>query len=124
MEMIKLGADHADNLLAQDPARLDLLPFGAILVDCTGRVLKYNADEGARASRPASEVIGRNFFKDVAPFASGQQFQGRFEQGVARGTVNSVFEYAFEDGAQPAKLRVHMKSAAMDEGVWIFIKRM
>jgi photoactive yellow protein len=124
MEMIKLGADHADNLLAQDPARLDLLPFGAILVDCTGRVLKYNADEGARASRPAGEMIGKDFFKEVAPCTRGHQFQGRFEQGVAQGSVNAVFEYALDDGTQPAKVRVHMKSAAMDEGVWIFIKRM
>ena len=31
MELIKFGADNVDNLVAQDPGRLDRLPFGAIL---------------------------------------------------------------------------------------------
>lgn len=124
MEMIKFGADHVDNLVAQDPARLDRLPFGAILVDRTGRVMKYNAYESALASRPPGEVIGKNFFNDVAPCTKGHQFQGRFQQGVAQGSVNTMFEYAFDYKMQPAKVRVHMKSASLDEGIWIFIKRM
>jgi photoactive yellow protein len=124
MEMIKFGADHVENLVAQDPARLDRLPFGAILVDRSGRVVKYNAYESALASRAPSEVIGRHFFNDVAPCTKGHQFQGRFQQGVAQGNVNCMFEYAFDYKMNPAKVRVHMKSTSMDEGIWIFIKRL
>ena len=123
MEMIKFGADHVDNLVAQDPSRLDRLPFGAILVDRVGKVMKFNAYESALSSRPTHEVIGKNFFHDVAPCTKGHQFQGRFQQGVAQGNVNTMFEYAFDYKMQPQKVRVHMKSASMDEGIWIFIKR-
>ena len=124
MEMIKFGADHIENLVAQDPSRLDRLPFGAILVDRTGRILKYNAGETAIAGRTAGEVTGKNFFNDVAPCTKGHQFQGRFQQGVAQGNVNAMFEYAFDYKMAPAKVRVHMKSSAADEGIWIFIKRL
>ncbi len=124
MEMIKFGAEHVDNLMAQDPSRLDRLPFGAILLDRTGRVLKYNAYESALASRPAQEVMGKNFFNDVAPCTKGHQFQGRFQQGVAQGNVNTMFEYAFDYKMNPTKVRVHMKSTSLDEGIWIFIKRL
>jgi hypothetical protein len=32
--------------------------------------------------------------------------------------------YAFDCKMAPAKVRVHMKSASMEEGIWIFIKRL
>jgi len=124
MELIKFGNDHVDNLVAQDPTRLDRLPFGAILVDRTGRVLKYNNMQAALAGRTAGEVVGKNFFNDVAPCTKGHLFQGRFQQGVAQGSINAMFEYAFDYKMAPAKVRVHMKSASIDEGIWIFIKRL
>lgn len=124
MEMIKFGSDHIDNLVAQDPGRLDRLPFGAILVDRTGRIMKYNVGETAIVGRTAAEVMGKNFFNDIAPCTKGHQFQGRFQDGVAKGSVNTMFEYAFDYKMQPTKVRVHMKSASMDEGIWIFIKRL
>ena len=123
MELIKFGADHVENLVAQDPARLDRLPFGAILVDRSARVIKYNAYEAGLANRPASEVLGKNIFNDVAPCAKGHQFQGRFQQAIASGSINVMFEYAFDYKMNLAKVRVHMKSTSLDEGVWIFIKR-
>lgn len=124
MEMIKFGADHIDNLVAQDPSRLDRLPFGAILVDRTGRIMKYNQGETAIVGRTAAEVTGKNFFNDVAPCTKGHTFMGRFQDGVAKGAVNTMFEYAFDYKMQPTKVRVHMKSSSLDEGIWIFIKRL
>jgi len=124
MEMIKFGSDNLENLMAQDPSRLDRLPFGAVLVDRTGRVLKYNVGETAIAGRTSAEVLGKNFFNDVAPCTKGHVFQGRFQQGVASGSVNVMFEYAFDYKMSPTKVRVHMKSTSIAEGVWIFIKRL
>ncbi len=122
MELIKFGSDHIDNLVAQDPGRLDRLPFGAIMVDPSGRILKYNAFEAEASNHKAADVLGRNFFDDVAPCTKTHQFQGCFKDGVAKGAVNTMFEYAF-DAVAPAKVRVHIKSIAPEEGVWIFIKR-
>ena len=124
MELITFGGDNVDNLVAQDPSRPDRLPFGAILVDRSGKILKFNAGESAMSGRTPGEMIGKNFFNDVAPCAKGHQSQGRFQQGVAQASVNVMFEYAFDYKMAPQKVRVHMKSASTEKGIWIFIKRL
>ena len=45
---------------------LDTLPFGAIRLDRTGKILSYNATEARLTGRDPKRVIGRNFFTDVA----------------------------------------------------------
>lgn len=124
MELIKFGTDDLDNLVARDPARLDRLPFGAVLLDRTGKVIKYNAGEVALSGRTADQVMGRNFFNDIAPCTKGHQFMGRFQQAVAQGSINTMFEYAFDYKMKPSKVRVHMKSVSIDQGIWVFIKRL
>lgn len=124
MEMIKFGSDHVENLVAQDPTRLDRLPFGAVLLDRNGKIVKYNAYETGLTGRPSNEVVGKSFFNDVAPCTKGHQFQGRFQQAVQQGSCNVMFEYAFDYKMAPAKVRVHMKSVSLDEGIWVFIKRL
>ena len=69
-------------------------------------------------------MIGKNFFNDVAPCTKDQLSLGRFQQGVAQVSVNVMFEYAFNYKMNPAKVRVHMKSTPMDEGIWIFVKQL
>jgi len=123
MEIIKFGADNVDNLVAQDPSRLERLPFGAVMVDVSGKILKYNSAEGQITGRKPEDVIGKNFFKDVAPCTQGHQFQGKFTEGVAKGSVDTLFEYTFDHNMAPAKVRVHMKSNAAANGIWIFVKR-
>ncbi|MEO1369682.1 MAG: PAS domain-containing protein, partial [Acidobacteriota bacterium] len=46
---------------------LDGLPFGAIRLDADGAVVLYNAAESAISGRRKEDVIGRNFFTEVAP---------------------------------------------------------
>lgn len=124
IDLIQFGADNTENLLAQDPDRMDNLPFGAILVDSRGQIKKYNGAESAISGRPIGSVIGKNFFDDVAPCTKGHEFQGRFREGVAKGALNTIFEYAFDYKMTATKVRVHMKSAAVGDDVWIFIKRL
>jgi photoactive yellow protein len=123
MELIKFGADNLENLVAQGPSRLNRLPFGAVLVDAGGRIMKYNNAEGEITGRKPEEVVGKNFFTDVAPCTRGHLFQGKFQEGVAKGEVNTMFEYVFDHNMAPAKVRVHMKSTAVKDGIWIFVKR-
>ncbi len=124
MEIVKFGSTDVENLLAQDPSRVENLPFGAILVDRTGNILKYNQQEAFISGRSPGAVLGKNFFNDVAPCAKGHQFQQKFQEAVASGHINTVFEYVFDYKMEPAKVRVHMKSASSNEGIWIFIKRL
>lgn len=124
MEVVKFGSEDVENLLSQDPSRAETLPFGAILVDREGNILKYNKAESFIAGRQPEAVTGKNFFNDVAPCSKGHQFQAKFQQGVSSGQVNTVFEYVFDYKMEPTKVRVHMKSATVGEGIWIFVKRL
>ncbi len=124
MEIIKFASDDVANLLAQDPSRLDGLPFGAILIDREGVVTKYNKAESFMSGRLPEDVLGKNFFKDIAPCTKGAQFEERFNAGLASGAVNTVFEYAFTFEQKPTKVRVHMKTCSRDEGIWVFVKRL
>lgn len=123
MEVIKFGADDLDNRLANDPSRVELLPFGAILLNQQGDVMRYNHVESGFAGRSVSEVVGRNFFNDVAPCAKGQIFYNHFFRAVADGQINSMFDYQFGYKMQATNVRIHMKSADAARGIWVFIKR-
>lgn len=123
MEVFKFGADDLENRLATDPSRAELLPFGAIMVDQAGDVLRYNHVESGITGRPVSEVVGKNFFNDIAPCAKGQIFYNHFFRAVADGHVNTMFDYKFDYKMTATNVRIHMKSADASQGIWIFIKR-
>ncbi len=123
MEVIKFGSDDLENRLATDPSRAELLPFGAILVNQTGDVLRFNHVESGISGRNVADVVGKNFFNDVAPCAKGQVFYNHFFRAVADGQVNTMFDYQFDYKMTATNVRIHMKSADASRGIWIFIKR-
>lgn len=123
MEMIKFGADDLDNRLAGDPSRAELLPFGAIMLNQQGDVLRFNRAESFISGREAGDVVGKNFFNDIAPCAKGQVFYNHFFRAVADGQVNTMFDYQFAYKMKPTNVRIHMKSANAAQGIWVFIKR-
>lgn len=123
MEVISFGAKDLDNILQRDPGRIEFLPFGAVMVDKIGKILKYNAAEGLIVGRQASDVIGKNFFNDVAPCAKGKKFHGEFLKFAQTGQVNTMLDYEFDYKMKPVKVRIHLKSAPDNQGCWIFVKR-
>jgi photoactive yellow protein len=75
---------------------LDALPYGLIVLDREGAILFYNETESQMAGFAREQVLGCNFFEDVAPCTRIRAFQGRFEQFV-RGELGRVtfFDFAF-----------------------------
>lgn len=125
MELVSFGADDIENTLSNMGDRqLDKLAFGAIELDANGNVLKYNAAEGEITGRDPKAVIGKNFFRDVAPCTGRPEFKGRFEKGVKSGNLNTMFEYTFDYKMQPTKVKVHMKKALVGDSYWVFVKRL
>ncbi|WP_375401789.1 photoactive yellow protein [uncultured Sphingomonas sp.] len=123
MEVIKFGSDDLENRLASDPSRAELLPFGAILVNQQGDVLRFNQVESGISGRTVGDVVGKNFFNDIAPCAKGQIFYNHFFRAVAEGQINTMFDYQFDYKMTATNVRIHMKSADAASGIWIFIKR-
>jgi len=124
MEIIKFGDDDTENRLATDPTRVELLPFGAVLLDTAGRVIKYNKVECGISGRSPDQVIGKNFFEEVAPCAKGYAFYNHFFRAVAQGNINVVFTYKFDYKMAPTDVKIHMKSRDTKQGIWVFIKRL
>ncbi len=124
VETVKFGKEDLENVLSRmTDAQLDKLAFGAVQVDRTGRILKYNATEGAITGRDPQAMLGRNFFTEVAPCTNRREFKGVFDDGVRAGKLNALFEYSFDHKMSPTKVKVHMKSAISDGSYWIFVQR-
>jgi photoactive yellow protein len=83
--------------------QLDELPYGMIILDRDGQVLFYNETEARQAGFRPEEVVGENFFTDVAPCTRVKEFEGRFKKFVD-GELGRVtffdFAFHFEAGTQ------------------------
>jgi photoactive yellow protein len=118
------------NIIYHEPQRIDslaeddfnALPYGAIKLDADGRILKYNLYESRLAGRSAQEVIGRNFFTEVAPCTNVQEFAGRFRKGIAEGHLNTTFPYRFIFATRAVDVEITLLSSAGGAGAWVFVK--
>lgn len=124
MDVVSFGSSDIENNLAKmSDQDLDKVAFGAIELDAQGKIIKYNAAEGDITGRKPEEVIGKNFFREVAPCTNSPEFQGRFAEGVKNGNLNTMFEYTFDYKMTPTKVKVHMKKALSGDSYWVFVKR-
>jgi photoactive yellow protein len=95
--------EEADRLAKISARDLDGLPYGAILLDESGRILSYNDTESRMARLPIEAVLGRNFFTEVAPCTRVKEFEGRFRalaSGQGLPVVSFDFVFPFPFGAQ------------------------
>jgi len=125
LNVISFGAEDIENILAQmTKTQLDKLAFGTIQLDKTGKILSYNAAEAEITGRNSKEVIGKNFFTEVAPCTRRPEFYGVFLEGVKNNNLNNLFEYVFDYNMKPTKVKVHMKKAIVGDTYWIIVKRL
>lgn len=81
--------------------QLDRLPFGSIRLTPDGTILAYNAAEEALSGRRRADVVGRNFFRDVAPCTGVAAFEGevaKLRQGSGGGRTTLAFVFQFPGG--------------------------
>lgn len=103
-------------------AEFDALPFGAIKLDADGQVLKYNLYESRLAERDPQEVIGKNFFTEVAPCTNVQEFAGRYREGMAAGKLNTTFPYRFLFPRKVVDVEITLILGPGGENAWFFVK--
>ena len=97
-----------------DDAQLDDLPFGVICVDERGTILRYNLAEARLARLDRSQVLGRDFFRQIAPCTATAEFEGRFRAFVGGQEPRVAFPYIFDFkfGAQEVHVELVRGSAA------------
>jgi len=75
---------------------IDELPFGAICIDHDGTIVSYNQYEARLAHLDAARVIGKNFFRDIAPCTAVKAFEGRMHEFItSTERVSITFDYFF-----------------------------
>ena len=106
-------------------AEIDALPFGYIGLSPDGTVRKYNRYEADLARRDPQQVLGRNFFREVAPCTQVQEFEGRFrdfaEGRLAEPTLSFEFTFAFRHGEQ--RVRIGMVRSPLQNEIIVTVNR-
>jgi photoactive yellow protein len=105
------------------PAELDGLPFGVIKLDKAGTVLAYNATEARLAGRTPSQVIGRNFFTEIAPCTNVRSFAARFHRGIELGQLRDVFPFTFPFPTGAVLVTITLLHEPGADHAWIFVDR-
>jgi len=123
MEIIPFGSQDLDNILAREPQRAEYLPFGAAMLDRAGKIVKYNKAEGLIANRTPEDMVGKDFFNEVAPCAKGKRFHGEFLNFHRSGQINVMFDYKFAYKGANVSVKIHLKSQPDGQHCWMFVKR-
>lgn len=114
-----------DNLSNLSAAEIDSLPFGYIALAPDGTVRKYNRYEADLARKDPQAVLGRNFFREVAPCTQVREFEGRFQDFVSgksgEPTLSFDFEFAFRHGSQ--KVRIGFVRSPLAQEVIVTVNR-
>jgi len=100
--------------------QIDGLPFGAIQLDTSGKILTYNMYEAGMAGLDRGGVIGKNFFIDVAPCTAVQEFYGRFQRGVRMRVLHENFRYHFAFKHKPVDVTITFFYSLITNSVWVF----
>ena len=101
---------------------LDGIPFGTIRLDRDGNVLSFNLAEAKLTGRDPKAVIGKNFFREIAPCTNVAEFYGRFKQGVAERKLHAVFPYRFDYKMNPRDVSVTLFYSDKTDSIWVFVR--
>lgn len=112
MEQLNLPTSQA--VPEVDFATLDLLPYGIVVVDEEGKILFYNAREEEIADRRREDVLGKNFFTEVAPCTQVQEFYGRFKETMHRAGLVADFHFNFPFPERPREVEITLTSFQKD----------
>lgn len=117
-----IGRAEIERLQGFTESELDQLPFGAIRLDREGTILSFNQAEVDLSGRRKENVVGKNFFTEVAPCTNVQEFAGKFRAGVLAGTLHTVFPYVFDYKMEPRQVWVTLFYSNETDTAWVFVR--
>lgn len=114
-----------DDLSHMTASAIDSLPFGYIALAPDGTVRKYNRYEADLARKDPKDVLGKNFFREVAPCTQVQEFEGRFRDFVGgedgKSQLAFEFTFAFRHGHQ--RVRIGFVRSPVEREVIVTVNR-
>jgi photoactive yellow protein len=101
---------------------LERLPFGAIQLDTTGRILRFNGFESKISGVAKDQAVGKMFFTEVAPCTNVKEFYGRFKEGVARKRLHEKFRYHYSFKRNPIDVTITLFYSDLTQSIWVFVR--
>ncbi len=86
--------------------------MGVVVLDAERRVVMFNAYEAKLAGRTSEEVVGRDFFTEVAPCMRVRELAAPFDAGIGGAPLNVDlrFEFPFPFVPKPREAVVRLRS--------------
>jgi photoactive yellow protein len=112
--MATANGDPIENLSDIAPQLFETLPFGGIQLAGDGTIMAYNRAESALSGLAPETVIGKNFFRDVAPCTAVKEFAGQVESLRAKGENRRAkirFLFRFSRGARLVEIAMVYRAA-------------
>jgi photoactive yellow protein len=114
----------AAQVVTMSDAELDALPFGVICLDPNGKVLRYNLAEARLARLDRAQVVGKNFFRRVAPCTATPDFEGRVRAFFAGNQPLDRFGYLFDFKFGAQKVDIELVRVPANDRVYLLVNRL
>jgi len=118
MEIEFNAADAAQRLQELGDAELDELPYGVVEMDLDFVVQRYNATESCYSGLPRERVVGRHFFRDVAPCSNNRRVAQRYAQPA----LDETIAYTFALRMQPVPVTLRMLKPAGGQRMLLLVQ--
>ena len=105
-------------------AQLDALPFGVICLDRGGKVLRYNLFEARLARLDRAQVLGKDFFRRIAPCTATPEFEGRVRTFFDTVQPSERFTYLFDFKFGAQRVEIELVREARNERVYLLVNRL
>ena len=123
MQAISFAAEAVlPPLEAADLKELDQLDFGVVIINKAGKIKAYNKYQAAQANEVQGDVLGKNFFTEVAPCTNNFMVAGKFTD--ASKARDEVMEYIFTYKAKPVKVKLRLIVDPDREDQYLFIQNL
>jgi photoactive yellow protein len=115
-----LTFDTADAITLLDRlnhTELDALPFGVIQMDRSGTVLHYNSTESRYSGLSRERVLGRHFFREVAPCSNNRRVAERY----VLPELDETIDYTFALRMKPVPVTLRMLKSALGPQTYLLV---
>ena len=102
---------------------LDELPFGVICLDPQGKVLRYTLAESRLARLDRAQVLGKNFFRRIAPCTATPEFEGRVRAFFTSALPVDRFPYLFDFKFGAQQVEIELVRAPANDRVYLLVNR-
>ncbi len=120
---VGLPGSEATRVPTLSDAELDALPFGVICVDPDGVVLRYNLAESRMARLDRAQVVGKNFYRRVAPCTATPEFEGRVRAFLVSGPPIDRFSYVFDFKFGAQQVEIELVRVPANDRVYLLVNR-